>query len=397
MSAKLIFPLWIFVAILLFLYSYTQVDLSLTLSQFSIWQVIQKQFQYIGWFDRPLSTYIYIGIISFLTLLYGLTIWLVSKNKIDKKTLWMIIILVAAILLPSYNAFSYDLFNYIFDARVVTQYGLNPYEFRALDFPQDPMLSFMHSTHRVYPYGPSWLALTVPLTFIGNEIFLFTFYLFKTLGALSFLGTVYFIKKIAEHLKFGNVSLPIVLFALNPLVLVEGLVSSHNEIVMMFFATLGFYFLLKKKYTVSVVGLLISIGVKYSTLALLPVYILKFVYKKIKDRQLMLAILILSTIAVAITALASGPNKNPEFQPWYLLILAPFAALYDSRVTRIIFVSVTVLSLLSYLPLLYMGQWPENIVAQKNLLLAIAIIAPIIGILVYCFTPLKKLSRRLMS
>ena len=34
----------------LFFYSFTQVDLNLTLSEWSVWQVIQKYFQHIGYF-----------------------------------------------------------------------------------------------------------------------------------------------------------------------------------------------------------------------------------------------------------------------------------------------------------------------------------------------------------
>ena len=51
-------------AIALFLYSYTQVDLNLTLSTVNIWQYIQKAFQYIGYYERTFSTLIYLGILA---------------------------------------------------------------------------------------------------------------------------------------------------------------------------------------------------------------------------------------------------------------------------------------------------------------------------------------------
>jgi len=390
MFNKVILPLWIIGAVSLLLYSFTQIDLSLTLSQASLWQIIQKNFQYIGWFNRPLSTYIYVGIISYLFALYILTLWLVSKNKINKKTLWSTVIVIAAILLPSYNAFSYDLFNYIFDARIVTHYGLNPYEFKALDFANDPMLTFMRSTHRVYPYGPSWLMLTVPLTFIGNEMFLFTFYLFKALSAASFLGITYFIFRIANKINLKNPRLAVALFALNPLVIIEGLVSSHNEIVMMFFAILALYFLLEKRVTLSAAGLLVSIGLKYSTAVLLPIYFLRFISKKITDKQIILSSFILMSIAVIATSLASGQNKNPEFQPWYLLSLTPFAVLYENKFVRILFVSITLFPLFSYVPFLYTGVWPENIVSQKNLQLILAIFFAVIIYLLFSVSKRKS-------
>ena len=52
----LLYAGYIVVSICLFLYSYTQVDLNLTLSRASTVQTIQKAFQYIGFYNRPVST-----------------------------------------------------------------------------------------------------------------------------------------------------------------------------------------------------------------------------------------------------------------------------------------------------------------------------------------------------
>src|SRR3990167_10813543 len=82
----------------LFFYSFTQVDLSLTLSQSSIWQVIQKQFQHIGFFERATSTYLYTIIVSLLFVFYFIFLYLARKKKIDSKTVW-VAILFAGILL----------------------------------------------------------------------------------------------------------------------------------------------------------------------------------------------------------------------------------------------------------------------------------------------------------
>src|SRR5579872_1380381 len=155
----------------LFLYSYTQVDLSLTLSRISVWQLVEKAFQYIGYFQRPLSTILYMSIICLLFLCSIGFMRLVQQGKLKRKTVWILIIFSAILLTFSYNAFSYDLFNYIFDAKIVTHYFQNPYIHKALDFPHDPMLSFMHWTQRTYPYGPVWLLVTVPISFIGFQFF----------------------------------------------------------------------------------------------------------------------------------------------------------------------------------------------------------------------------------
>lgn len=288
--------------------------------------------------------------------------------------------MVAVILTPSYNAFSYDLFNYIFDARIVSHYGQNPYEFRPLDFATDPMLSFMRSTHRVYPYGPVWLGITAPITFVSHEIFALSFALFKIVGTLAFLGTAFFIGKLAAHLKMKNTNFSIALFALNPLILIEGLVSSHNEIVMMFFAVMSFYFLFTKRHTFSLMGFFISVGIKYATFIFLPIYIAKLFIKKLSDRSLMQFTIALGILAVVITSVASGQNKNPEFQPWYLLLVAPFISFSDNKFIKSLLLAVSFVVLFSYVPFLYNGSWPVQIVAIKNTLVVIGIL---IGIIFY--------------
>src|SRR5205814_411517 len=138
------------------------------------------------------------------------------------------------ILFFAYNAFSYDLFNYIFDAKIFVHYHQNPYFHKALDFPGDPMLSFMHWTHRTYPYGPAWLIIIAPVYYLGFGIFSITFYLFKLITVEAYLWSVILVKKIAEKLETDS-SFAVVAFALNPLVIAEVLVSAHNDIFMIAF------------------------------------------------------------------------------------------------------------------------------------------------------------------
>lgn len=377
MFKKIIIAGWIFSALLLFLYSFTQIDLGLTLTRVSFWQTIQKSFQQIGYFNRPFSTGIHLSIVLTLFLLYGFTLHLIKNNRINRRDLWLIIVSVSTILLFSYNAFSYDLFNYIFDAKIVTYYHQNPYEHKALDYPGDPMLSFMHWTHRTYPYGPFWLVLTVPLSFIGFGFFLPTLYLFKALPVLSFLFSAYFIEKIAEKTKIVNPLFAVTFFALNPLVLIESLVSAHNDIVMVSFAIGSFYLLLKNKIVRSLFLLLLSIGIKFATIFLIPAYILYIIFRK-KAKEAVFIALIFMIIPIFIA------TARTNFQPWYLLYVLPFASFLSNRYFVLIpTIIVSLFSLLRYLPFLYLGNWNPP-VTQINVGLNIAsIVLSLIGVFIY--------------
>lgn len=355
----------------LFVYSFTQVDLDLTLSRWSVWQIAEKFFQSLGYFERPLSTYIYVAILLLMFIFYGLFLVLANKKILTKKNIWILIFFTAIVLAFSYNAFSYDLFNYIFDAKIITHYHQNPYLHKALDYTGDPMLSFMHWTHRTYPYGPVWILLTVPLSFLGFGFFLPTFFLFKFLMTGSYLGTVYFLSRIIKKINPANEIFGIVLFAFNPLVIIESLVSGHNDIVMMFLAVLSLYLLIKKKYLFSFLFILASIGIKFATAFLLPVYLLIFL-TQLKDRKIDKKIyLILICIMILPVVIAS---VRTNFQPWYLLYILPFAPIFAGEYFILIPVFImSIVSLLEYAPFLYLGNWNPPVPSILTLLTDIGI------------------------
>lgn len=376
MMKKLFLPLWVLGSLLLFFYSFTQVDLSLTLSKASIFQTIEKSFQYVGWFNRPVSTYLYIAVFAILFFLYLATIRLVSKNKLSRKKIWLAIFIVTGILTLSYNAFSYDLFNYVFDAKIVTFYHQNPYIHKALDFPNDPMLSFMRWTHRVYPYGPIWLGLTIPLSFIGANIFIVTVYLFKIMIASFFLLTVWSIERIGKTLKFENVLLPVVAFAFNPFVLSESLVSAHNDIVMMGLALYATSLLMDKKTVKGSVVYILSIGLKFATAFSFAGYILLLLFKKTK--YVIEASIILSIVAVIVASMRTN------FQPWYLLYVVPFAVLLiGKRYARYPLYIFSTASVIYYIPFLYSGNWNNPIPMILNTIVIGATVLSIVTILIF--------------
>src|SRR5258708_34566475 len=137
--------------------------------------MIELGFKQIGYFNRLFSTALYIFLLLLLFGTYVSFLFLANKNKLTPKTVWVLCVVTAGVLVFSYNTFSYDLFNYIFDAKIVTHYNANPYLHKALDYPHDPMLGFMHWTQITYPYGPLCLLITIQLSLVGLKIFLLTF------------------------------------------------------------------------------------------------------------------------------------------------------------------------------------------------------------------------------
>ncbi|MBI3069814.1 MAG: hypothetical protein HYY87_00730 [Candidatus Levybacteria bacterium] len=368
---------YVIIVIGLFLYSFTQVDLGLTLTQWSIWQVLQTFFQQIGYFQRPLSTALYIALVLLLSIFYLLFLRLAHEKKIAKREVWSLILIMSFILTFSYNAFSYDLFNYVFDAKIVTYYQQNPYEHKALDYLGEPMLSFMHWTHRTYPYGPIWLAVTVPLSYLGFGFLLPTLILFKTLATLSFLGTAFFIGKILQKISKADEMFGIIFFALNPLVIIEGLVAAHNDIFMMFFAIASIYFLISNHIFRSVALLVLSIGVKFATIFFAPIVACYYLFLKQRrqipwDKYFLIAVMLM-VIPVIVASIRTN------FQPWYLLYVLPFAALAKPRYFILIpSVIVSLFALFQYVPFLYLGNWDPPVPSILFWIMVSSIIASVV-------------------
>lgn len=328
---------YIFVSLGLFLYSYTQVDLNLTLSSISIWQAIQKSFQYIGFFRRDISSGIFVLLISALTILYARAVHLARKGKISEKFFWRLILIVSVILLFSYPAFSYDIYNYMFTAKTVLVYHTSPYTIIPLQLTGvEPWLNFMRWTHLPSAYTPLWILLSLPPYLFGFGVFLLILWNMKLLIAGFYLLATYMIGKILGEVDHEKRTLGMTIFALNPLILIESVVSSHNDIVMMGLALTAWYWR-------SWFMLAVSVGLKFMTITLFPVAALGW------HRKLALLAMLAGLIFVI---------RDREVLPWYWVWIMPFVALLPrSRNIFIISLGVSTGLLLRYLPYLYLGNW----------------------------------------
>lgn len=346
----------------LFLYSFTQVDLSLTLSRVNYWQMIQKAFQYVGYFQRPMSALWYLVILCALFLLYGSTLIYIKKKMIDESGLWKIVLTVAIVLVLSYPAFSYDMFNYMFTAKTVLVYHKNPYTVLPMQFAGiDSWINFMRWVHLPSAYTPLWIALTLPAYILGFQWFLLILWNMKLLVAGFYLFSIWCIGAILKQSDKNNAVLGMGILALNPLILIESLVSAHNDIAMMAFALLAIYLFQRKKIWASWFVLAASIALKLMTIFLVPAFFLK--WKR-------------GMAFIGITAGLALVLMRREFLPWYFVWVLPFVALTPSGTFLLVVSSGLSLGLLlQYAPYLYLGHWNAPVPLIKTL---VTVIAPVV-------------------
>lgn len=365
----------------LFLYSFTQIDLGLTLTRVNVWQSIQKWFQHIGYFDRPLSTGIYLGILVVFFSLYVVTLIAVGRKKLTAKDLWLLIGVVLVGTCLSYPAFSYDLFNHMFTAKTVLIYHKNPYDVVPLQFAGvDPWLGFMHWTHVTSIYSPLWIVITLFPYLLGFGYLLLILWNFKLLLAASYLLAVWSIGKILEHDNPEKRDFGIAVFALNPLVIIESLVSAHNDILMMALAVFSMYLFGKKGKAASFFVLAMSIATKLVTICLLPVLLLKW-----KRWMALLAMCV--GLAVFLT--------QREMMAWYFLWILPFVALMpEIPALTVIAGGISLGLLLRYAPFLYFGNWNDPVPVMKPWVTWVPIAASIILSLILAFLKRQKVRRQ---
>ncbi|MEK6867260.1 MAG: transposase, partial [Nanoarchaeota archaeon] len=91
---------------------------------------------------------------------------------------------------------------------------------------------------------------------------------------------IYRLEKIAKKTKVIDPLFAVAFFALNPLVIIECLVSSHNDIVMIFFVLLALYYAVYEKYKRSILFYLVSVSIKFATVFAFPIFFYHYFKKK---------------------------------------------------------------------------------------------------------------------
>ncbi len=337
-------------------------DLNLTLINSAWWNWFRSLVIQIGYFRRDLSFIIYCFLVAVLFILYRL----VKKTKVDPVKL---AVLIGAVAFFSYPFLSHDFFNYIFDARIFTFYHKNPYLFKALDFPGDPYLRFMHWTHRTYPYGPVFLPLTFIPSFLSFGKFVLNYFFFKGLFVFFYWLGVYVLNKISRK--------QAIVLATHPLIIVEGLISSHNDIIGLSIALVGAYWLFRNRNIPARVAFMLSAGIKYITLP--------FLILTKNKRSGYLSLLGLVMILGYLTF-------RSEIQPWYFISLFVFLPFYPGLIEKAdIFLSGL---LFSYYPYIFLGGWDSPIkVTIKHRIILVFFVVNLIFLAVRSFYPALFLKR----
>lgn len=345
------------------LYSFALIDPNITFFNHPLWSRFLEQVLQLGYYHRDTSWAIYL---SFVIIFFLFNFYFTKYYK--KFSVMKLAIMIGFLLLLSYTFISHDFLKYMFDAKIATFYHKNPYLFRPIDFSYDPWLRFLQWIEQPFRYGPIFLLIIIVPSFLSMGKFLLSFIFFKTTFVLFYLLAVFVLQKMNK--RWG------IIFATHPLIIIDGLVNAHNDIIGVSLMIVGIYWLLQNKSLKGRLFLLLSIGIKYLTL---PTLFLSKHKKSIINKLIFLSLLM---IPFALLNSYIGNKFSAEIQTWYFIVILGFLPFYEELITKfnVLFFGL----LISYFPFIRFGVWENfyGISLKHIIIVSFALINLILFILI---------------
>lgn len=182
---------------------------------------------------------------------------------IQRRTLFLVFLVLAAPFLLAFPVFAGDVFAYIATAKV-TVLG-NPYLITPSALGADPILHGVFGMWQGWPltYGPLWAGLLKVVSWATHDnLAIFMILRALTLACVLSIGAA--LARISSPTRAA-------LFLWSPIVLVDAVADAHNDILVgaaVFFAVLAFNHRVR-----SSLALAMSVALKYITLPLLPLFV----------------------------------------------------------------------------------------------------------------------------
>lgn len=351
---KIIVYLYTIFILLLSIFSYAFIDPNL--------MYLKDIYSGFAFDNRSIVTILYILFVSVFFIFYGFFVCLGAKKKLQFNDVIILLGITVGILFISYPAMlSYDIFNYLTTSKVLFFYHENPYIVMPIEFIGEPFLSFTHAANKIALYGPFWVLITGIPYFLGVGNFIITLFVFKLFVITFYLATIFLVWKISKNI------ISVILFAFNPLIIIETLISGHNDIVMIFFVLLSFFLLMTKKMGWAVFFFVLSILIKYTTLILIPVFLFA-IWKIIKKQEINWNTLFYFSFLLMLLGFFLSPIRE-EIYPWYALWFLSFSFLVpNKKLLLYISIAFSFSLLFRYTPYMLTGTYSGQTPVMKEII-----------------------------
>ena len=157
------------------------------------------------------------------------------------KYIWVGAVLAGTIYVLAPSALSHDAAVYAGYGRIIVTHHANPYYTPLSAFPHDPLVKVDDWREAVAAYGPLWLLVCAVSTLVAGSSILHYIFFYRILGLLAHLINIWLVTTILRKTKRSPrlVVLGTLLYAWNPLVLLESGLGGHNDTAMVTYILLG--------------------------------------------------------------------------------------------------------------------------------------------------------------
>ncbi len=239
-----------------------------------------------------------------LWLVYLPLVWKLRGQAIDHRIVLVGAVTLGLMALIVPPLFSTDPFSYAMYARFETIYHANPYLSTAQSVaPGDALIPYLYWRDIPSPYGPLWTLISQAIALGGDVSPLELILRFKVVALVFTTLDGWLIYTFVRQRWPEQAGWYYLAFAWNPMVLVEGVVIGHNDVLILAVMLGSALLLARYRPFLAIVGLTASALIKYSTLPVVGLSGLRLLLRTpVRARWWLTIRLAAATLAVAVCA-----------------------------------------------------------------------------------------------
>ena len=229
-------------------------------------------------------------------IIYGLCSFLIQRRReqsyytLAMRLIWLTAVVSGCIYIFTPVTTSDDISSYASYGRLLLIHHANPYFIPPSAFPLDPTYPLIYWKHVVTIYGPIWTLISAFLGWLAGIDSLGYLITFRVFAFASYLLNILLVTAILRALNRSprTIALGTLLYAWNPLVLMESNLGGHNDILMVTFMLLGILLSVRAKrnditrfryYVAPLVVFTMAALVKFSAIPIIALFIVMLFLK----------------------------------------------------------------------------------------------------------------------
>ena len=219
-----------------------------------------------------------------------------GNKKLTIALIWSVVVVSGSVYILTTGELAHDIDAYVTYGRLLGIYHANPYFVPPSAFPHDPAYQFTYWKNTVTIYGPLWTVISTGLATIAGNSHMHILYTFRLFSLAMHVVNMWLIGAILRYYKCSSrtIALGILLYAWNPLALLESSLGGHNDIFMITFILLGIWLVVRvdqhisvrfRDYAPPIIAFTCAFLIKFSAAPVIFLYIFALLCKTLQQQS----------------------------------------------------------------------------------------------------------------